>query len=151
MFGNSVFLKFSCSYKLKEYQLHAVTFGGLLYSLYVTLLTIITTVRFKSDLQAFIEGICSSCLTVWNNVLIGANIVSDIFNKIPNEIVVVALEWKVKLLYIVLVLALIIGGASWIISKIIQFYSLRLADKISVVVLLVSFSLLVLYLEMRRC
>lgn len=46
------------AYKLKEIQLYAVTVGGVLYSFYVTVLSIISTVRFKSDLKAVIEGIC---------------------------------------------------------------------------------------------
>lgn len=131
------------SYKLKEYKLYAVTFGGLLYSFYVTVLTIMTTIRFKADLQALIEGICSICLTIWDNVLVWANTVSGICNKIPNEVAEVVIVWIVKLLFIILILALIMGAVGWIIYKLVEFYRSRFADRISVVVSLICFSLLV--------
>lgn len=52
------------AYELKEFQLHSITVGGLLYSFYATLLAIITTARFKSDLMVVIEGICGSCMMI---------------------------------------------------------------------------------------
>lgn len=81
------------TYKSKELQLHALTVGRLLYSFYVTALTVITTVRFKSDCKAFVEGICRVMAWIWENVLIGANTVSNICKNILNEVVATALSW----------------------------------------------------------
>lgn len=131
------------AYKLKEFQLHAVTIGGLLYSFYVTLLAVITTVRFKFDLLAVIEGICGICMMTWENLLAGANTASNICNKIPNEVVAMVLSWVVRVLIILFVLAVVMGGIGWGVYKIFRFYQSHFADRVSVVVSLISFSLLV--------
>ncbi|WP_417202659.1 DUF6040 family protein [Acetoanaerobium sticklandii] len=130
-------------YELKEYQLYALTFGGLLYGFFVTVLTIMMTERFKKDFKALIEFICHTCLLIWDNVLVWANEVSDICNKIPNEIVAVVLGWIVKVLFIVLIVTFIIGVIGWIIYKLVEFYKLGFADRISAVVSLISFALLI--------
>ncbi|MBS5931491.1 MAG: hypothetical protein KIC94_01340 [Clostridiales bacterium] len=131
------------TYKLKECQLYTLTFGGILYSFWVTVLTIMNTVRFKADLKALIEGIYSTCLIIWDNVLVWANTVSETCYRIPYKVVAVVFAWIVRKLIIILVLTLIIGGITWGVYRVIRFYCLNLADKASVVVSLVSFSLVV--------
>lgn len=131
------------SYELKEYELYALTFGGLLYSFFVTILTIMITEHFKEDFKAVIEFACSVCFVIWDNVLIWANAVSDVCNKISNGNVAVVLGWIAKVLFIILLLTLIIGAIGWIIYKLAELYKSRFADRISVVVSLTTFSLLV--------
>ena len=76
-------------------------------------------------------------------MVIWANAVSDVCNKIPNEIVAVVLGWTAKVLFIILIFALIIGGIGWIIYKLVELYKSRFADRLSVVISLITFSLLV--------
>ncbi|MFV0363250.1 MAG: DUF6040 family protein [Suipraeoptans sp.] len=131
------------SYKLKEGKLYALTMGGLLYSFLITVLTIVNTERFKEDFKAVIELIGWICLMIWNKVLVGANMVSDLCNKIPHEFVAIVLGWIAKVLFIVLILALIIGAIGWMINKLVEFYKSRFADRISAIISLITFSLLV--------
>lgn len=131
------------SYELKELQLHTATVGGLLYSFYVTLLALITTVRFKSDLKAFIKGICSICMMIWESLLIGANTALNICYMIPNEIVAMLLSWVVRVLIILLVLVVLVIGVCLGGYIIFRLYRENYADWLGIIVFLLSFSLLV--------
>lgn len=123
---------------------YVLTVGGVLYSFYVTTLAVMTSVRFKSNFKAFVEGICSVMAWIWENLLLGANTVSNIFNNIPNEIVATVISWLMHWIIVLLVLAIILGGVGWCVYTICQFYKDNFADRLSTAVMLINFSLLVL-------
>ncbi|MFR6277064.1 MAG: DUF6040 family protein [Blautia sp.] len=131
------------TYKLKEVQLYVLTVGGLLYSFYVTALAVFTSKRFKADFKAIIKGIYSIMGWGWNNLLIGANKASNMCKSIPNESIATVLPWLVRCIIILLVLAIIFGTIGWCVYKILQIYKSNFADRLSMVVSLISFSLLV--------
>lgn len=83
------------------------------------------------------------CLMIWENLLIGANTASNICDMIPNESVAMILSWGVRVLMIIVVSVVLIGGIIWGAYKLFRFYQLNFADRLSVIVSLISFSLLV--------
>lgn len=131
------------TYRSRELQLHVLTVGGLIYSFYVTALAVITTVRFKSDFKAFFKVICSIMVWIWENLLIGANTASNLCKNIPNEVVASVISWLMYRMIVLLVLAIIVVGVGWCAYRICQFYDDNFADRLSVAVTLISFSLLV--------
>lgn len=131
------------AYKSKEIQLHAITFGGLLYGVYVTMLTVATTIRFKSDVKALMEGSCGIVVWIWGKLLMIANTVSEVCNNISNQFIAEILGFLLHWLIILLLLAMIIGAISWGMYHIFQFYKTNFADMRSLVVTLISLSLLV--------
>ena len=131
------------AYKSREIGLHALILGGLLYGIYVTVLTVFITNRFKMDIKVLVEGICNIVLWVWENVLILVNRAYGMCMDIPNEIVAIIIGWLVQIIIVIIIAGIVLGGIIWGVYSLYLFYKERFADILSLVVVLVSFSLLV--------
>lgn len=130
-------------YKNMEIQLSVITIGALMYSIFITLLSISMTKRFKTDFQGILEWLWNICVLALNSILNGANWVAQVGYKIPNQDIAVKIVWLIKMLVLVIAILVIMFCICFVIYKIYEIYRNNFADRVSACVLLVSLALLV--------
>lgn len=135
------------SFKLKVSGFYSYMTGVSLYAILVTILTAIRSEAFVSDFKGFFLAMWRFIQVCVEQLQNGANIVSELGNKIPQPTVANIVHWILWVLVVVGVscgaFVLLIKGS----AKLIKWYKKEYADSVSLGVFLVSLAVTVFFAQ----
>lgn len=135
--------KLESEYKGKTDRLYAMTFGGILYGFFVTILTAVNSPRFSDDLVAVCKFIGGFFSVLWENASTLASVTWSLHEKIPYAVIDVIVPGLLAILGFLAIFLGVLALVGFGLYKVGKFYADFFADSISVLVALVSLALLV--------
>lgn len=135
------------AYKTKTGAFFALCFGGLLYGVLVTVLTALRSEAFKSDFIEFFVTIGKGIAFLWGKLLWLSESAGNLCQAIPNDTAAMIIDVIVTVLVFLLVLGVVGGGILYGLILLIGWYSVHLADYISIAFFLIPFALLTFFAD----
>lgn len=139
--------KLESEYKGKTERLYAMTFGGILYGFFVTILTAVNSPRFSDDIIAVCKFIGGFFSVLWENASVLASSAWSLHEKIPYAVIDVIVPGLLAILGFLAIFLGVLALVGFGLYKVGKFYADFFADSISVLVVLVSLALLVWFAD----
>lgn len=139
--------KLESEYKGKTDRLYAMTFGGILYGFFVTILTAVNSPRFSDDIIAVCNFIGGFFSVLWENASVLASAAWSLHEKIPYAVIDVIVPGLLAILGFLAIFLGVLALVGFGLYKVGKFYADFFADSISVLVALVSLALLVWFAD----
>jgi cation transport ATPase len=136
----------------KEYngmkdRLAALTYGGILYGFFATILTGINSTRFSEDIIAVLAFIIEFISFLWGHASFAASEAWKLRNKIPYTIIDTIIPGLLAIVLFIVIFVGVLTLVCYCIYKVGEFYSQEFADSASVAVALISLAVLVWFAD----